>query len=211
MNGRGYTVGVLRYAITGSDCLRGGDGGLLRLAARWAANRIDFVQLREKQMDAGTLTALARKLVSALGPRTKLLVNGRADVAIVAGAAGVHLTAHPDELTPEQVRRVFALAGAPEPIVSVSCHTPADVERARDSGADLILFGPVFEKRIGDDAVIEGGGLEMLRKVCEVAGAVKVFALGGVTQANAQQCVDAGATGVAGIRLFGDVQVRTKT
>ena len=211
MNARSYTVGVLRYAITGGDCLCGGNGGLLRLAARWAADRVDFVQLREKQMDAGTLTALARKLKSALGPHTKLLVNGRADVAIAAGAAGVHLTAHPDELTPEQVRRVFTLAGAPEPIVSVSCHTLEDVERARDSEADLILFGPVFEKRVGDDAVIEGVGLEMLRKVCEAAGAVKVFALGGITQKNAQQCVAAGVTGVAGIRLFGDVPVRTKT
>lgn len=190
-----YTVGVLRYAITGGD-YRSGD------AERWAAEGVDFVQLREKQMDAGALTALARKLVGTLGPRTKLLVNGRADVAIAAGAAGVHLTAHPDELTPDQVRRVFALAGAPEPTVSISCHTLADVERARDGGAELILFGPVFEKRVDGTPIGAGTGPDMLRRACAAAAPVKVFALGGVTPANMEQCMDAGAAGIAGIRMF---------
>jgi thiamine-phosphate pyrophosphorylase len=188
-------VGVLRYAITGGD-YRSGD------AERWAAEGVDFVQLRAKSMDAGALVGLAREMIRGLGVKTKLLVNGRADVAIAAGAAGVHLTAHPDELTPEQVRRVFALAGAAEPVVSVSCHTLAEVERARDGRADLILFAPVFEKRAGDGIVVEGAGLETLRRVCAAAGPVKVLALGGVTWENAPLCVEAGVAGVAGIRLF---------
>jgi thiamine-phosphate pyrophosphorylase len=194
----GYTIGLIRYAITGGVSGQGGDAELLRLAARWAADGVDFVQLREKAMDAGALTALARKLVAALGPHTKLLVNGRLDVAIAAGAAGVHLTAHPDELMPDHVRQL--MTGA---VVSASCHTLADVTRARDGGADLILFGPVFEKRVDGVMVVEGVGLDMLRCAGETAGAVKVLALGGITWANAQQCMDAGAAGVAGIRLFG--------
>jgi thiamine-phosphate pyrophosphorylase len=203
-------VGVIRYAITGGALGEESGGGdaeareaeLLRLAARWGADGVDFVQLREKSMEAGALVKLARKIVLALGPGTKLLVNGRADVAVVARAAGVHLTAHPEELTPEQVRRVFALAGAGGPVVSVSCHAVAEVERARDGGADLILFGPVFEKRAGDEVVVRGVGVEELRRACAAAGAVKVLALGGVTGENARECLDAGAAGVAGIRLF---------
>jgi thiamine-phosphate pyrophosphorylase len=198
-----YTYVLIRYAITDRSRLQGGEIALLQLASRWAVEGVDFVQLREKEMDAGALTAVARRLVEALGPRTKLLVNGRADVAIAAGAAGVHLTARTDELTPEQVRRVFAIAGRPEPVVSVSCHTIEAAERARDRGATVIVFAPVFEKIVDGVAVVEGVGLEMLRRVCEAAAPVKVVALGGVTWANAQECVDAGAAGVAGIRLFG--------
>jgi thiamine-phosphate pyrophosphorylase len=188
-------VGVLRYAITGGD-YRSGD------AERWAADGVDFVQLRAKAMDAGELVVLAREMIRGLGGKAKLLVNGRVDVAIASGAAGVHLTAHPDELTPEQVRRVFSLAGAGIPVVSVSCHTLADVERARDGGTDLILFGPVFEKRVDSALIGVGAGLEMLRRACEAAAPAKVLGLGGVTWANAQRCMDAGAAGVAGIRLF---------
>ena len=188
-------MGVLRYAITGGE-YRSGD------AERWAADGVDFVQLRAKSMDAGAMVALAREMIRGLGGKAKLLVNGRTDVAIAAEAAGVHLTARPDELTPEQVRRVFASAEAGVPLVSVSCHTLAEVERARDGAADLILFGPVFEKRVDGVLAVEGAGLEMLRRACASAAPVKVLALGGVTWENAPLCVEAGAAGVAGIRLF---------
>jgi len=197
---------MLRYAV--SDRSIFGDdeairtAELLRSAARWAADGVDFVQLREKDMDAGALTALARKILAVLGVESTLLINGRADVAIASGAAGVHLTAHPDELTPAQVRRVFAVAGRGEPVVSVACHTVEAARRARDGGADIILFSPIFEKRVQGVQVSPGVGLERLREVCEAAAPVRVLAMGGVTWSNSQQCIDAGAAGVAGIRLF---------
>jgi len=193
---------VIRYAITGQSGVYPNEAELLHLAARWAADSINFVQLREKHMGAGALTTLARKLIAALGPHTKLLVNGRTDVAIAAGAAGVHLTAAPGELTPQQARRVFALAGRPEPIISVSCHTVEAAQRARDAGADMILFGPVFEKRVDGALAVNGVGLDALQRVCTAVTPLQVLALGGVTLENAQQCVDAGAAGIAGIRLF---------
>jgi thiamine-phosphate pyrophosphorylase len=193
---------VIRYAITGQSGVYPNEAELLHLAARWAADSINFVQLREKHMGAGPLSALARKLIAVLGPHTKLLVNGRADVAIAAGAAGVHLTAAPGELTPQQARRVFALAGRPEPIISVSCHTVEAAQRARDAGADMILFGPVFEKRVDGALAVNGVGLDALQRVCTAVTPLQVLALGGVTLENAQQCVDAGAAGIAGIRLF---------
>jgi len=193
-------INVVRYAITGSSGFYANDAELLQLAARWAADSVNFVQLRAKHLDAGPLTALARKLLAVLDPQTKLLINGRVDVAIAAGAAGVHLTAAPNELTPQQVRRIFAFAEQPQPVISVSCHTLAEVKRARDEQVDLILFGPVFEKRLKGEIVVEGVGLEMLQHACELAP-VKVLALGGVTETNTRECVEAGA-GISGIRLF---------
>ncbi len=138
-----------------------------------------------------------------VGGKTKLLVNGRADVAVAAGADGVHLTSRPGELTAEQVRRVFAAAGRGAPLVSASCHTLEDVRRAVDGGVDLVLSGPVFEKRVAGEVVVAGVGLEALREACTAAAGKPVLALGGVTWENAALCLEAGAAGVAGIRLFG--------
>jgi thiamine-phosphate pyrophosphorylase len=194
---------VIRYAITSQSGVYPNEAELLQLAARWAAGSINFVQLREKHMDAGPLATLARKLIAVLGPHIKLLVNGRTDVAIAAGAAGVHLTSAPDELTPQQVRRIFVLSGRPEPTISVSCHTLESAQRARDAGADMILFSPVFEKRIDGALAVNGVGLDALQRVCAAVAPLKVLALGGVTLENAQQCMAAGAAGIAGIRLFG--------
>jgi thiamine-phosphate pyrophosphorylase len=174
--------------------------GLMADAARWAKAGIEFVQLREKAIDAGELLRVGEGMVRIFreyGGVTKLLVNGRVDVAVATGADGVHLTSAEDELTAEQVRRVF-----PGAMVSASCHSLADVERARDGGVDLILFGPVFEKRVDGRVVVEGVGLEVLRKACVASGEVPVLALGGVTDNNIAVCLDASAAGVAAIRLF---------
>jgi thiamine-phosphate pyrophosphorylase len=199
---------MLRYAITsGNDT--GSCEASIAQARRWAAAGVNYVQLREKQLEAGDLVRVATAMQASLreygrehGGRTKLLVNGRADVAVAAGAAGVHLTSRPGELTAEQVRRVFAASGRVESVVSTSCHTVAEVQRAVAGRVDLILFGPVFEKRVAGGVVIAGAGLDALRKACEIAGDTPVLALGGVTGETARLCVEAGAAGVAGIRLF---------
>jgi thiamine-phosphate pyrophosphorylase len=215
----------LRYAITDRTRFPGDEqerqAALVRNAARWATEGLDFIQLREKDLAAGALAALARKLLEALGTRNPapgLLVNSRADVAIAVAAAGVHLTAAPGELVPGQVRRLYAAAGLPEPIVSVSCHTLDDVARAVSpepgAGASLILFGPVFEKvafekrtgtqpiAAGSGPLAAGAGLDLLRSACAAAAPTPVLALGGVAGANTAACLAAGAAGIAAIRLF---------
>jgi thiamine-phosphate pyrophosphorylase len=172
---------------------------------RWAADGIEIIQLREKNLDAGALLALAEAVMQTLHEvqsPAKLLINTRADVAIAARAHGVHLAAHPDELTPLQVRELFTHAGLPAPIVSISCHTPADIARARHNAADFILFGPVFEKRIDGQLVAAGAGLEALTFACAIAQQIPVLALGGITPQNSAVCLASGATGVAGIRTF---------
>jgi thiamine-phosphate pyrophosphorylase len=201
---------MLRYAITDRAVYAGTENyrldSVVREAERWAADGIDFVQIREKDLNAGELAELTRRIMAAVRVagtvKTRVLVNSRADVSVAAGADGVHLTAATGELTPVQVRRVFEVAGMGVPVVSASCHSIAEAERARDAGVDLILFGPVFEKRVGRQVIRDGEGLEALRRVSSAVGGVKVLALGGVTMELAEECIEAGAAGVAGIRLF---------
>jgi len=209
---------MLRYAIT--DRVRLADASaqqaeparqaaLLAQAERLAAEGIDFLQLRERDLSAADLASLARNLLATLrahNPATRLLVNSRADVAIATHADGVHMTSSPNELTPAQVRALYAAAALPDPIISLSCHTLADVARAASSAPDerptLILFGPVFEKVVGNKLVTAGAGLDLLRAACAAAAPIPVLALGGITRANTDICLDAGAAGVAAIRLF---------
>jgi thiamine-phosphate pyrophosphorylase len=203
-----YTVGVLRYAIT--DCSRFPSAAerktnLLADAARWAGQGIDFVQLREKTLAAGEMLDLAEALAAALEQSrsgTKLLLNGRADVALAAYADGVHLTSDLDELTAAEVRTLFEQLGRKPPLIAASCHSPAEVARARAEHIDLIVFGPVFEKRVKGTLLREGIGLTALRDAVQAAGATPVLALGGIDRSNASLCLEAGAAGIAGIRLF---------
>jgi thiamine-phosphate pyrophosphorylase len=200
---------VLRYAITSRALFPGDDrqqqAALLGQTARWAADGIDLIQLREKDLPAGSLVDLARKMMKEIGLAssvTKLLINSRADIAIAAGADGVHLTTAPGEVSPAQIRDLYAAVGRILPMVSCSCHTLDEVEQAREDGVDAILFAPVFGKSVGGEVVASGQGLDLLRAACRIAGPVPVFALGGVTFGNVDACLDAGAAGIAGIRLF---------
>lgn len=213
---------MLRYAITDrvrfSEDESAREAALLQQGQRLAAARVDFLQLREKDLGTADLAALARKLLGTLRlytPAPKLLINSRADVAVAAEAHGVHITSEPGSLTPTDIRRLYASAGLPEPIVSISCHTLAEVAHARDAGASLILFGPVFEKVVFEKAafgatepqsidalVSEGIGLNLLHIACSAAAPTPVLALGGITPENTAACLDAGAAGIAAIRLF---------
>ena len=191
---------MLKCAITS------GEGwAALEHARRWADEGVDYVQLREKQMAAGELVKLAVAMLEVLreSGKTKLLVNGRPDVAVAAGADGVHLTAAEGELTVDQVRAVFEAAAAGRPLISVSCHTLEEVRRAVSDGADFLLFGPVFEKRVDGEMVGKGVGLDRLQEASKAADGTPVLALGGITWPRAELCIEAGASGVAGIRLFG--------
>lgn len=205
---------MLRCAITDSTSIAEDPASrrtkLLEQARRWARRSaldgIDLVQLREKHLEAGALLQLAQGMLQILrangASQTKLLINSRVDVAIAAGADGVHLTSRPGELTPEQVRAVFAHAGRPAPVVSVSCHMLDEVQQAKENRADCILFGPVFEKRIDGELIREGLGMDLLREACKLAEPIPILALGGVTEENTPLCLQAGAAGIAAIRLF---------
>ena len=199
---------MLLYAITGRRLLPGGEleqqTALVALAGEWARGGVDYIQVREKDLAADDLLALARRIVAAVrmeGGPTRVLVNGPAEVALEAGADGVHLPGSAMAGAVEEVRAAYRHAGK-EAIVSRACHDIEEVRAARD--ASLIVFAPVFEKVSGSDGEGPGRGvgLEILSEACRAAGPVPVIALGGVTRGNAAECVAAGAAGVAGIRLF---------
>jgi thiamine-phosphate pyrophosphorylase len=199
---------MLRYAIT-SRALYPGDerqqqAALLLEAGRWIAEGVEFIQLREKDLPAAVLADIARKIlndIKLLDSPTKLLVNSRSDIAIASGAHGVHLTSSRGELTSMQIRSLYVSAALAPPLITVSCHTLDEVYRARQEGVDAILFAPVFEKALPGET-IAGTGLDRLGSACTVASPLPVYALGGVTMENAPRCLEAGAAGIAGIRLF---------
>ncbi len=203
---------MLRYAITDRAAYGGSPDyrldSVVREAARWAAEGIEFIQIREKDLAAGELAELTRRVLAAVrdvGSGTRVLVNSRADIAVATGADGVHLTAAAGQLLPAQVRSIYAAAGRSNPVVSISCHTIEDVRRAAALGVDAILFGPVFGKSVGGLQVLEGQGLERLREACKAAGDTAVYALGGVTEERTSECLATGAAGVAGIRFFRNI------
>ncbi|HEY6105140.1 MAG TPA: thiamine phosphate synthase [Anaeromyxobacteraceae bacterium] len=152
------------------------------------------VQLREKRMPARDLLALARALTAVCRQSGQpLLVNDRLDVALAAGAAGVHLPS--TGFAPEEARRLLP----PGTLVGVSCHSAEDVARAAAGGADFATFGPVFDtpskRRFGAPV-----GLARLAEAARLG--LPLLGLGGVDLANAAQVVAAGAHGVAAIRAW---------
>jgi thiamine-phosphate pyrophosphorylase len=174
---------------------------LLAKIAECAAAGAEYIQLREKDLEGRELEALARKVMAALGgSRTQLLINSRTDVALACGAHGVHLPAN--DLAASEVRSVLARAGKNEPVIGVSAHSTAEVASAEAHGADFAVFGPVFEK----SGSANSEGLRQLREICHRTESAQppmpVWAVGGVTLENAQQCALAGAAGIAAIRLF---------
>jgi thiamine-phosphate pyrophosphorylase len=169
---------------------------------------VDYIQLREKDLTGRELEVLAREAVAIIreNPLTanhqsrtaRLLINSRTDIALAVGADGVHLRS--DDISPSEVRQIWTKcgAGAPareRPVITGSCHTRENVLRAETEGADVAIFAPVFEK-IGSAAA----GLGALREACRAK--IPVLALGGITLQNAGSCLDAGAAGIAAIRLF---------
>jgi thiamine-phosphate pyrophosphorylase len=172
---------LLRYFITDRN-LCGGLAPLLELIRKQIAAGVEYIQIREKDLSARDLWEFTRVVVAARGSAgSKILVNERADIAWSAGADGVHL---PSKAPRETL---------PGLLVARSCHTEEEVRRAK---ADFVTFSPIFES----PGKGSGVGLEGLRKACQAT--VPVFALGGITWDNAPACVEAGAAGIAGIRLF---------
>jgi thiamine-phosphate pyrophosphorylase len=152
------------------------------------------IQLREKDLGGGELLRLARSLAAVCRTRGQLLlVNDRIDVALAAGADGVHLPSA--GVPPAEARRLLG----PGAIVGVSCHSAGDVERAREGGASYATFGPVHDtpsKRAFGAPV----GLEALRDAARLG--LPLVALGGISPERAPAAFAAGASGVAAIRAW---------
>lgn len=207
----------LLYYITDRSQFGGDESArrhaLLAKIAEAAEAGVDYIQLREKDLSARDLETLARDALATVRNttplrtgnrelRSRLLINSRTDIALAVGADGVHLRA--DDIAPHEARHMLE-ASAHRPLatdrflVSVSCHTTAEVVAAEAGKVDFAVFAPVFGKS-GGIVRTPGAGLDALRRACQAK--IPVLALGGVSIKNAALCLSAGAAGVAGIRLF---------
>jgi len=176
-----------------------GTDALLAAIRRAADAGVDWIQIREKDLDARALAAVVRlALESSRHTAAKIFVNDRLDVAIAAGAAGVHLGEM--SLPVETVVQWRRSAGRMEFEIGVSCHSIEGAKAAQRGGADYIFFGPVFPTP-SKAAFGPPQGIERLREVC-MAVQIPVLAIGGVNLENASSSMEASAAGIAAIRLF---------
>jgi len=185
---------MLRYYITDRNAA-GGMEMMLRYVDRALAEGIEWIQIREKDLPARQLCELVRRVVAQPNPHgTRILVNTRADIALTAGAHGVHLSG--SSIAPAELRP-FVPAGF---LIGVSAHSVDEVRVAEKEGADFAVFSPIFTP------LSKGGygkpvGLDKLREAA-ASVTIPVLALGGVTRENAAQCFAPGAKGMAGVTLF---------
>jgi len=164
------------------------------LVAAAAGAGIDLVQVRERDLEAGALARLVEACLDAVaGSGTRVVVNDRLDVALAAGAHGVHLRG--DSFSIERAKRLTPTGF----LIGRSVHSADEAEAA--TGASYLTFGTVFTSRSKPDGAAAAGA-DQLAEVVGRAGGTPVFAIGGMTLARAATVAASGAAGVAGIDLF---------
>src|SRR5258708_986939 len=191
---------------------------LLEKIAEAARCGVDYIQLREKDLPTRELEQLAREAANVVRSssqlRTALLINSRTDVALATQADGIHLRS--DDILPSEVREMWSCGAGTlareispqDPIIAVSCHSPQEVTQAAANAANFAVFAPIFEKNVSEKPVFNKKdtpqtgptGLSLLAEACR--SQIPVLVLGGITLSNARSCLDAGAAGIAAIRLF---------
>lgn len=174
---------------TAADCL-------VELVAHAASAGVELIQIRERDLDANELASLVRRCVDAVrGSRAKVLVNDRVDVALAAGAHGVHLRS--DSIDAVTVRRLLPAAA----VVGRSVHSAKEAGLvSRRGGIDYLIFGTLFQTPSKSPAhrLVT---LDELSEACHLSS-VPVLAIGGITLETTSVVARAGAAGIAAIRLF---------
>lgn len=176
----------------------------LAVALAFFSGGVRLLQVRAKQLGAGALLDLASQVVRAASPYgARVIVNDRADLAVLAGANGVHVGQ--DDVPPALVRRLH-----PVGLLGLSTHTVDQVLAALTTPATYIAVGPVFGTSTKDTGY-GPVGLDFVRWAARQADR-PVVAIGGITLENAPEVVDAGAASVAVISelLRGDPEARAR-
>lgn len=163
--------------------LTGGEDGLVRAAGEASDGGVNVVQVREKDLGADALAALARRLREVTEGRALLIINRSLGAACESGADGVHL--------PEHVPMPEERAGL---IVGRSVHTVEAAERAEREGVEYVVAGPIYKTRSHPRAT--PAGLDLVRNITEVVS-VPVIAIGGIDYQRVPDVMRAGASGVA--------------
>jgi thiamine-phosphate pyrophosphorylase len=181
------------YAILDYDLLQSRRLSALDVADAWLGAGVRLIQLRAKRLESGPMLALADQLVSrASRAGASVIINDRADVAVLSGAAGVHVGQ--GDLTAEHARQIVG----PDRLVGLSTHNVAQVTAACGAPVSYIAIGPVFPTTGKDhpDPVV---GLEGVRQAASIAAGANlpVVAIGGITLERAVAVREAGAKTVA--------------
>jgi len=182
------------YAITRRQLAPGVD--LVRLVRSWAEAGVEMAQLREKDLPVRKVFEMARQILQPPVPKGfRLFVNERFDVALGAGAHGVHLGAAspPVRLVRRQVGRRLRIA--------YSAHSVEEAQAAVRQGADFVTLSPVFPTR---SKPMNGPplGIEPVREAARRLGRTRVFALGGIDATRAKLLRGTGLAGIAMIAEF---------
>jgi thiamine-phosphate pyrophosphorylase len=169
---------------------------LIRMAAEAG---VDMVQIREKDLETRDLLELVNSSLDVTrGTATRLVINDRFDVALGTGAGGVHLGGQ--SMPVQNVRSALPSTAEQGFWLGVSCHSVADVHAAEAAGASYALLGPIFEtasKHIYGPPL----GIEVLEEAARNCR-IPLLALGAITPERVRACIEAGATGIAGISIF---------
>jgi thiamine-phosphate pyrophosphorylase len=163
-----------------------------------------LVQIRNKQASSGQLLEQAIRIVQEAPPKGLVIVNDRADIAAIAGAAGVHVGQ--DDLLPSLAREILDS----ESLVGLSTHGASQVRASVAEPVDYIAVGPVFETSTKKNhaSVI---GLECLAEICEAVD-LPVVAIGGIRLEHLDEVFAAGANSVAVISdLIGHGSIEART
>jgi thiamine-phosphate pyrophosphorylase len=170
---------------------RSARGALVDAVAAAVAAGVDWVQVREKDLDGAALLSLTLQLVDAArdaDERVRILVNRRIDVALAARADGVHLGF--DALRPEAARQLLG----PNALIGIATHAPDEISQETRETLSYAQLAPVFaplSKPSGRAAL----GLAALSRAARQG--TPLLAQGGIDASNAAACLDAGAAGVA--------------
>ena len=194
------------YAVLDAEVASAHGWTLVDLAAAVLDGGATLLQVRAKTLSSADLLELSRQVVALAAPfGAAVVVNDRADIAVLAGAAGVHVGQ--DDLSPAEARAIVG----PDALVGVSTHSPDQIAEAARAPVSYIAVGPVFgtpTKATGYDAV----GLDLVRSGRRHRR-IDVVAIGGVTLDRVPQVIAAGATSVAVITDLltgGDPAARTR-
>ena len=162
-----------------------------RQVNRMKEKGVGIIQLREKDLNSYELFNLAKEYREITKRYNILLtINDRLDIALLVGADGIHL---PEKSIPVSVIK----SKFPDMIVGKSCHNLDCAIKSEREGADYIYYSPIFSVEGKGEPVGLKGLSEVVKKVN-----IPVYALGGIKEKNIKEILDAGAYGIAGIRLF---------
>lgn len=168
---------------------------LLEIVRSAVSFNIPLIQIREKKITGRRLFELARSAKDiTVNSETKVLVNDRVDIAIAAGADGVHL---PSRSIPVNVVRKHVPDNF---LIGLSTHSSDELAYVQNSGADFAVFGPVFDS----PGKGKPAGLEQLHQACSAVPGFPVLGLGGINATNFRDVLSAGAAGFAAIRFLND-------